>query len=195
MDRRSRPDPEVELTVTLATPTHQDPGASIPTVRWKRGHQAFHLYLVAMNGVLNDALLALDAGEQSALTASLRDLAVLYDAATAGMKYAADFATEDYETVVRPSMMPPFVNPGFSGLLNRDHAVMLNQLRSLRTQLVSTLGREQSEWPPAASAAMQAVRVAQQRNRAHHMLVCRKFVSDGVSLLRDFYANQRTSKE
>ena len=32
---------------------------------------------------------------------------------------------------------------------------------------------------------------AQKDNRASHMLVCRKFVPDGQSLLRDFFRQRR----
>ena len=178
------------------TAAHQTgcPVAGGSVERWKRGHQVFHLYLVAMNTVLEDGEAALEAADLAALTASLRDLARLYDAATACMRYAADFSAEDYEHVVRPTMMPPHLNSGFSGLLNRDHAAMLARVRLLRPRMAA-IAASQADGAEAVTAAWDAVRAAQRRNRAHHMLVCRRFVSDGVSLLREFYANQRASTE
>ena len=76
--------------------------------RWKGGHHAFHVLLVAMNTRLDQASELLDARAYDAAAPLLDELAGLYRAATALMRYASDFRTADYETLVRPSMMPPF---------------------------------------------------------------------------------------
>ena len=98
--------------------------------RWKGGHHAFHVLLVAMNTRLDQASELLDAGAYDAAAPLLDELAGLYRAATALMRYASDFRAADYETLVRPSMMPP-PSPGFSGLANQDHAVMLDRMARL----------------------------------------------------------------
>jgi hypothetical protein len=143
--------------------------------------------LATMNTRLGEATRALVAGEWTTARQTLTDLARLYDAATGVMRYAADFPRHEYEALVRPSMMPPFASPGFSGVNNTEHAVMLTGLRRLRE-----LYRErQHAVPEAVQTAWRDLFAAQRRNRDHHMLVCRRFVDDGTSLLREYYERQR----
>ena len=48
------------------------------------------------------------------------------------MRYASDFRSADDQALVRPSMTPLFASPGFSGLANQDHAIMLDRMARLR---------------------------------------------------------------
>jgi hypothetical protein len=162
------------------------PVQQIAIRRWKGGHHAFHVLLVAMNTRLDQASGLLDAGDYDAATPLLDELARLYRAATALMRYASDFRAADYETLVRPSMMPPFASPGFSGLANQDHAIMLDRMARLRAAV--TRDEKASERVRAAGARLT---LAQKDNRASHMLVCRRFVPDGQSLLREFFRQRR----
>jgi hypothetical protein len=154
--------------------------------RWKGGHHAFHVLLVAMNTRLDQASELLDRGEHDAAAPLLDELARLYQAATALMRYASDFRAADYETLVRPSMMPPFASPGFSGLANQDHAIMLDRMARLR----AAVARDEEASAPVKAAGARLT-LAQKDNRASHMLVCRRFVPDGQSLLRDFFRQRR----
>lgn len=155
--------------------------------RWKLGHHVFHLMLATMNTRLDEATRALVAGEWTTTRRALTDLARLYDAASGVMRYAADFPRHEYEVLVRPSMMPPFASPGFSGVNNTEHAVMLAGLRRLRG-----LYRERRHAvPEAVETACRELFDAQRRNRDHHMFVCRQFVDDGMSLLQEYYERQR----
>jgi hypothetical protein len=154
--------------------------------RWKGGHHAFHVLLVAMNTRLDQASDLLDHGEYDRAAPLLDELAGLYRAATALMRYASDFRAADYETLVRPSMMPPFASPGFSGLANQDHAIMLDRMARLRAAV--SRDEDASERVKAAGGRLVA---AQKDNRASHMLVCRRFVPEGQSLLREFFRQRR----
>jgi len=155
--------------------------------RWKLGHHVFHLMLATMNTRLDEATRALVAEEWTTARHALTDLARLYDAASGVMRYAADFPRHEYEVLVRPSMMPPFASPGFSGVNNTEHAVMLAGLRRLRG-----LYRERRHAvPEAVETACRELFDAQRRNRDHHMFVCRQFVDDGTSLLQEYYERQR----
>jgi hypothetical protein len=124
----------------------------------------------------------------------LGQLRILYDAATANMVYTSDFPRLIYETVVRPSMMPPFLSPGFSGTLNTEHNVMLDRLKQLREALQEAFGSSKEEWPVGVARAWSELSQAQARNRRHHGLICSKFVPDGVSLLRHFYTDARRTE-
>ncbi|MDL4773930.1 hypothetical protein [Actinomadura xylanilytica] len=165
------------------------PGADDAVIRWKLGHQAFHLNLAVMNTCLGDARESLEAGHWPELSQTLDRLGVLYDAATATMRYAADFSAELYETLIRPSMAPPFASPGFSGTLNLEHEQMLGQLRELRRRL-KEIERAGSA-PDAVNESAARLRAAQARNRKNHMFVCQQFVPDGPSLLSEHFAAQK----
>lgn len=162
-------------------------------LRWKQGHQVFHVLLVVMNTVLETSMDSVKHRDWSCVSSSLERLTVLFNTSTATMKYSADFPRSHYEDLIRPSMMPPFLSPGFSGQLNTEHNVMLENFQSLRTMLMSELGQVQ-QWPADLKRAWTSLVKSQAYNRKHHGLVCQKFVDGGTSLLREFYANQE-SKE
>lgn len=163
-------------------------------LRWKRGHHVFHLGLVTMNSLIDDSRRRAEGGDHAGLVVELGNLRTLYDAATANMLYASDFPRALYESFIRASMTPPFMSPGFSGTLNRDHTAMLQNLGRLSSTLSGLFGPDLTKWPSAIAEAWRAVLTAQARNRQHHGLVCRKFVDEGVSLLREFYLNRRENR-
>ncbi|SEM94634.1 hypothetical protein [Lihuaxuella thermophila] len=158
-------------------------------LRWKQGHQIFHVLLVVMNTALEVSLDSVRHRDWSCVSSSLQRLTVLFNASTAVMKYSADFPRHLYEDLIRPSMMPPFLSPGFSGQLNTEHHVMLENFRNLRTMLMKELGEVQ-QWPADLAKAWTSLVKSQVYNRKHHGLVCQKFVDGGTSLLREFYANK-----
>ncbi|MFD8498854.1 hypothetical protein [Amycolatopsis sp. NPDC059657] len=162
-------------------------------LRWKLGHQLFHLNLAAMNGLLVQASTALDRSRWTELEAAFRKLTILYDAATATMRYAADFGQDTYERVIRPSMAPPFMTPGFSGTLNIEHEQMLSRLTSLRRgfKAADRAGRV----PGAVRLAATKLWSAQSRNRRHHIFVCEKFVPEGKSLLSEHFRQTASTEE
>lgn len=163
--------------------------------RWKRGHHTFHIQLTVINTLVDESLAALQAGNYAALARRLQHLRILYDAATASMKYASEFPHDMYENFLRPSMMPPFLSPGFSGTLNTEHNVMLELLKHLAHDLDKALGRKKDQWPPEINQAWAALGQAQHRNRDNHSLICHKFVDDGVSLLKRFYSGKKLLQE
>ncbi|MBE1501829.1 hypothetical protein H4696_008929 [Amycolatopsis lexingtonensis] len=169
----------------MTSPSHAVPGLDTAVRRWKIGHQLFHLHLTAMNSLLEDATAALDSGRWAELAALFDELRMLYDAATATMRYAADFPKELYERIIRPSMAPPFTSPGFSGSLNTDHEQMLDRLRDLRRRVKPL--RRRGGLPDAAHEAAGRLLAAQSRNRRHHVLVCTRFVPEGTSLLQAYF--------
>jgi hypothetical protein len=156
-------------------------------LRWKLGHHAFHVLLVTMNTRLDEAFARLEEGDWRRAVRVLDELSRLYDAATSTMTYAADFDRQEYESLVRPSMMPPFASPGFSGVFNRDHEVMLGGVRQLRT----FMKERRSRLPDQVTVAWERLWEAQRANRDNHMLVCRTFVDEGRSLLMEFLRARR----
>lgn len=143
-----------------------------------------------MNTVLEVAIDSVKHRDWPCVTSSLERLTILFNASTATMKYSADFPRSLYEDLIRPSMMPPFLSPGFSGQLNSEHKVMLDKFQSFRSMLTEELGQKQ-DWPTDLAEAWSSLLKSQVYNRKHHGLVCQKFVDDGTSLLREFYANKQ----
>jgi len=152
--------------------------------RWKLGHQVFHLQLVAMNTVLAETTDHLHARRFPEVAEGLHSLCDLFDAATATMAYTSDFPAEHYSNFIRPSMAPPFASPGFSGLLNREHMVMLKTLKQLWAVAVEVLGNRREQWPSTAIQAFEELKGAVHRNRESHGLICEHFVPGGASLLK-----------
>jgi hypothetical protein len=157
-------------------------------LRWKLGHHMFHLHLATMTTLLGEARTALDESRWPALCERLDELRVLYDAATATMHYASDFSRDLYERLIRPSMAPPYVSPGFSGVLNLEHEQMARRLRDLRHRFKEL--QRQGAVPDEAREAATRLWRAESRNRRNHILVCTRFVPDGQSLLAEFFSEQ-----
>jgi hypothetical protein len=155
-----------------------------PLDRWKLGHQVLHLYLVAMVTLMNELQAEMDVLASEQIAATLMDVAELFSATSAGMRYASDFDARAYGDVVRPSMAPPAMPPGFSGVLNTDHARMIESLPVTFGALARRFGEQQSAWPDFVTNGWTALVDAQLEARRSHMFVCRRFVPDEPSLLR-----------
>lgn len=173
--------------MTRPAPT-MPPGGDKAVLRWKLGHQMFHLHLATMNTLLSDAEAALASARWSELTETFDQLTIVYDAATATMRYSVDFGPELYDELIRPSMIPPFASPGFSGVLNLEHEQMTRRLQALRKRF-----KERSRTggpPPSARESATRLWTAQSRNRRNHILVCERFVPGAVSLLSEFFQSR-----
>ncbi|MFI8178829.1 hypothetical protein ACIF6H_36970 [Streptomyces microflavus] len=160
--------------------------------RWRIGHQLFHLQLGVMITTLDTALDAAGCGRHRHLAVAMDELSLLYDAATATMSYTAGFPPTAYAREVRPTMEPPFLPEGFSGVLNREHSTMTTKLRALFQAL------KQLPQPPKDGADLAAptarLREARRRNQANHMAICQRFVPDGASLLQSYLNKKDTEK-
>lgn len=178
----------------MLTTEHTCPATSAQAeaiIRWEKGHQIFHIELVTMNSLLDAALEALVRGEDPYLHKILHQLTMLFDAATATFIYTSDFSPENYNNHVRPSMMPPVVKPGFSGILNTEHKIMKTKIRQLRQNLEKEAGLEIADCSPETTNAWNLFLQAQKRNQQLHGLVCQKFVPQGVSLLKQYYKEEK----
>lgn len=175
------------------------PGGAVPTpgqaravLRWKLGHHLFHVQLIAMNSLLAEVPHALDTRAWPHAVTLLRRLTVLYDAASAAMRYAADFPTRQYTELIRPSMAPPMLSPGFSGESNRDHTHMVERVRTVRTRIRQEAAA--GVIPSTVVQEAQALFKAQARNRRQHMLICERFVPGGTSQLQEFFDRQQEAE-
>ncbi|MFE0045613.1 hypothetical protein [Streptomyces albireticuli] len=161
--------------------------------RWKLGHQLFHVLLATMNTVLDETLTAAQDTRWPSLVQGMERLRVLYDAATAAMAYASDVPTAAYQDEIRPSMRPPFVGPGFSGVFNREHRTMTIGMHRLR-RAVKDLPPETGPVDEIRHAAL-SLDAAQSRNHSSHVKICERCVPSGTSLLRHHLAQSSPREE
>ncbi|AMY56309.1 hypothetical protein CH294_26030 [Rhodococcus sp. 14-2483-1-1] len=163
------------------TPQAPNDSARQAITRWKKGHHLFHLFVISMNSRLAAVLECLANKQWPTLAHQLTELGTLYAGATESMRYASDFSPEIYRDFVRPSMEPPWLEPGFSAVFNRDHDVMLTRAKIVRTTLKT------AELPGVAADSARRLWKSQAENRRAHQLICQRFVPGGDSLLQEHF--------
>lgn len=179
----------MQLATTTAPDTAQQTDA---LRRWSVGHQTFHLYLVAMITLLEE-LRECPSLSDDRIATLLVDLAALFEATAASMKYAGSFDAATYDRAIRPSMAPPVIKPGFSGSLSTEHKRMMAALVSVPDTLEERFGNETIPWPSAVADAWCTLVDAEREARTHHAHVCRRLVPRGPSLLRMHVAGNGSS--
>ena len=143
-------------------------------LRWQLGHHVFFVLLQALITVHLRLAATLNRQQWAEAEAGLAQATRLWEGTVAAFQYAGDFAAEDYEEIVRPSMSPPLQREGFSGFFSADHVTLIHVLKGLRSalqQLPSELGAAHQAYLRAVDAAYEA-----------HALVCEVFVGAGRSL-------------
>jgi hypothetical protein len=168
-------------TSSLGFPVPSLPRTSVPggepTVQWEIGHRLFFTLTQCITVALSCFASEYAAGNTDQSVLALNLATILMRASAMSMRFASDFPATHYHADVRPSMRPPHVDPGFSGVMGRDHQILVSLLRRLRP-IFSTLDRD--------TAAFDELRAATRGLFTAHELVCSKFGGDDKpSLLMD----------
>ena len=135
--------------------------------RWIQGH---HVFLILIQGLIISLSCfesAFNEGVVEESSSALELATALMDGSSAALHHAGDFSPSVYITNVRPTMMPPNVLPGMSGILARDHrhlVKILHSQRSLFCTLEPPLRQKYNEFVSAFGCAYEA-----------HKLVCAHF--------------------
>jgi len=135
-----------------------------------------HIFLVQLQGLLLAHRILQDALRRGDTAAAARDLlfaAELLRAAAAAMRLAKHIESVDYARDVRPSMEPPNVSRGFSGLWSADHAAVLQTMRRVGPLVSST---------PALGPARDTYLRVLSQVYCVHADICSAFVGSGASL-------------
>lgn len=147
-----------------------------PLRRWRIGHHVFLTLiqnLVVTFGCFGGALLLDDLSSAGTV---LELATVLMWGSASALRFAGDFHPQQYETVVRPAMMPPHLEPGFSGLQSRDHYYLIKSLARLKPAfkaLDPSLHLRHRQFIRAFDATYEA-----------HKFVCAQFKGDQQPSLR-----------
>lgn len=135
--------------------------------RWIQGH---HVFLILIQGLiisLNCFESAFNDGVLEEGLSALELATALMNGSSAALHHAGDFPPSIYSETVRPTMMPPNVLPGMSGILARDHRHLVKVLHSQRPlygKLKPPLTQKYIEFVTAFGCAYEA-----------HKLVCAHF--------------------
>jgi hypothetical protein len=147
-----------------------------PDRRWRIGH---HVFFALTQGVI----IALScfrqacADEDIDLAARMLRLATrLLAASAAAFVFTAEFSAAQYHAQVRPSMEPPGVSAGFSGLMSPDHHYLVKLLGVLRPQL--------RDLPSPLAPAHRSFVMAMGTVYEAHKYVCARFGGDRSASLR-----------
>jgi hypothetical protein len=100
----------------------------------------------------------------------------LLGASAVAFVFAGEFSSSQYETQVRPSMEPPAVSGGFSGLMSADHHYLVSLLGVLRPEL--------RDLPAELVADHRRFVAAMERVYEAHKYVCARFGGDRGASLR-----------
>lgn len=103
--------------------------------RWIRGHQIFATLTQGLLFSLRSMVQSIRTGDAKA-TMRHADLSVsLLRGSRETFLFTGDFSPEDYMQIIRPSMMPPAVPIGLSGLMSIDHRSLVQLFREIRPSL------------------------------------------------------------
>ncbi|MET0133576.1 MAG: hypothetical protein ABW215_08275, partial [Kibdelosporangium sp.] len=108
-----------------------------PHRRWHVGHRLFFTLIQ----VTIQAVTGLSQAARARDVAGVRECVDLVRLTSLGsaaaLRLAADFSPVDYQRTVRPTMLPPHVRPGFSGLQTRDHHHLVRAMGKLRADMAT----------------------------------------------------------
>lgn len=163
------------VTLPVAQPpllrAHPDPHR-----RWRIGH---HVFFVLTQSLIVALLCFQDARAQGDVDQERRMLRLatrLLTGSAAAFVFAGEFSAGQYHAQVRPSMEPPAVAAGFSGLLSPDHHYLVKLLGRLRPDL--------ADLPPELAAEHRRMVAALQQVYESHKYVCARFGGDRGASLR-----------
>lgn len=149
-----------------------------PMTRWLRGHHLFFALNQALTFTLRRFEAAASQEDYAQAEAELQTATDLMWAAAAALRFSGDMTPEDYMRTVRPSMTPPRVHDGFSGLDSTDHRHMvkaLNDLKPIFRNLPPQLEVQRRRFKQALTVAFNS-----------HLYVCERFVdAEAKSILGD----------
>jgi hypothetical protein len=143
------------------------PTAVDPMRRWVLGHQIFATLTQGIIFALQNFEIAARAPDPEHGREALMLAADLLMGSASAFRFTGDFAPSDYRDLVRPSMVPPLVGEGFSGLLSIDHRQLVAMLVRTRPLMGET----------AARFAPEHQRLAMALNHVYddHKFVCAQF--------------------
>jgi hypothetical protein len=165
---------DAEQQAADVEPSMLEPPEIDPIERWICGHHVFFVLVQGLLAAHTWFARALSDGRRHEAVENLALTTDLWWAAAAAFRFAGDFPRAAYIEIVRPSMAPPHVSEGFSGLAFAEHRLLITLLQSLRPQLEAL--------PTELHAQRERYMWAFNTMYESHAYVCAHFVEEGASL-------------
>ena len=142
--------------------------------RWVSGHQLFAVLTQGLIFAFKSMADAVRASKREAAS-YYADLAIsLLHGSAETFRFTGGFGPDEYEAVIRPSMMPPLVPVCLSGLMSIDHRYLVQLLRTMRPALLQFREWDRNLHDALASALNQVYDA--------HIHVCQRFVGEKPSI-------------
>lgn len=151
-------------------------GTLDPHRRWRVGHHLFFALTQALIVSLQMLRDALRREDDEAAVHALRLARKLLRGSSAAFVFSSEFGPGQYHVAVRPSMEPPHVSAGFTGLHSPDHHYLVKLFARVRGDLRSMSPRvaeEHAEFLRALGSTYEA-----------HKYVCGRFGGEHGTSLR-----------
>lgn len=129
---------ESEGNASALSPT-QSPfnGQLNPLRRWLIGHHVFAALIQGIIVTLNCFANAIRLRDLQSADSDLNIAAVLMSGSGLALRFTGDFGPDEYDSVVRPTMMPPQSPPRMSGIMAMDHRYLIKTLRGMKEVFVN----------------------------------------------------------
>jgi len=168
------------LPAVSDTPARQPPAAPAgdrdALRRWTHGHHVFMVLVQALVVAIKVFADHVRRHRRSQASDTLARATSIMWGCQAALRFTGDFPYSEYETQVRPTLMPPTAPPEMSGLRWRDHEYLVKVLTNVRP----LLGGLDRGLAPERDAFTEAVAATYDSHRS----VCERFVgSDQPSVL------------
>ena len=166
---------------TLATNIEQR--ENIAMFRWKVGHHFFNLITTFLTVSTEKAIAAINARDDESAMLHLDRAATFLRAGIACEWYAANFSSDIYAEIVRPSMAMQDVpgGDGFSG----DQNAEFNRFKVAKELLKGTLRRKRGSLSPQVQHAVRQFVEMYVQDGEHHVLLASAMAGTSPSIAQD----------
>ena len=136
--------------------------------RWVRGHHLFMVMIQGLVAAFGSFQHEVEAGRFGQAKNSLRAATLLMVGSGVALRFTGDFQYSDYERIVRPTLQPPVVPEGLTGLYWRDHEYLMKFLTKMRPLFTSL--------DPSLREQVHFFHDALKETYGAHKMVCASFV-------------------
>jgi hypothetical protein len=158
-----------------------------PLHRWRMGH---HIFLAIIQGLIvafhcfDYAMHSADLHEGKE---ALKLATILMRGSGVALQFTGGFHVDEYLRIVRPSMTPPNLEAGFSGLQSIDHQYLIKQLTRLKSTLLAL--------DPCLATEYRLFLQELDATYDSHKFVCAQFRGDKQHSLRMSQTSKKTAVE
>lgn len=165
----------------------------VAVYRWCVGHHFFNLCAILGREHLEQAESALRDAEEERGAELILTARKFLRGAGAAMCYAANFPSEVYQNLIRPSMIMTETPYGFSGSQNADHNHFKAAKKGLMQTVFACYGKEHNEWPSAVYSAVKAFHDSEIEDSELHILIAVSKVGTDSSLAQKIWQGRLPS--